>query len=173
MTIIRYFVDTEFMEDGNSIVLLSIGAVDHNNGRLFYAENSDANWNDGNEFVKEHVIPKLTGPANQATWLHRSEIADLFKIWVLAGGGTPEFWGYYADYDWVTICQMYGAMVDRPEGWPMYMLDIKQLAYMIGDPELPKQERGEHNALDDAMHNQFMFEFLMAQTDLSFTDSEV
>jgi hypothetical protein len=31
----------------------------------------------------------------------------------------------------------------------------------LGNPELPKQESGEHNALADARHNQVMHQFLM------------
>ncbi len=39
----------------------------------------------------------------------------------------PEFWAYYADYDWVVFCQLFGTMMDLPKGFPMYCLDLKQL----------------------------------------------
>ena len=38
----------------------------------------------------------------------------------------PEFYAYYADYDWVVFCWLFGRMVDLPEGFPMYCIDLKQ-----------------------------------------------
>jgi hypothetical protein len=52
-------------------------------------------------------------------------------------------------------------MIALPNGFPMYTKDIKQLCDDLGNPELPKQESGEHNALADARHNQVMYQFLM------------
>ena len=40
---------------------------------------------------------------------------------------TPiEFYGYYADYDWVLFCSLFGRMIDLPKGFPMYCKDLKQ-----------------------------------------------
>jgi len=41
--------------------------------------------------------------------------------------GNPEFYGYYADYDWVAFCWLFGNMIDLPKGFPMYCIDLKQL----------------------------------------------
>ncbi len=38
----------------------------------------------------------------------------------------PEFYAYYADYDWVVFCSLFGTMMDLPEGFPMYCRDLKQ-----------------------------------------------
>jgi hypothetical protein len=38
----------------------------------------------------------------------------------------PEFYAYYADYDWVVFCSMFGRMIDLPKGFPMYCKDLKQ-----------------------------------------------
>jgi chromosomal replication initiation ATPase DnaA len=38
-----------------------------------------------------------------------------------------EFYGYYADYDWVLFCSLYGRMIDLPKGFPMYCKDLKQM----------------------------------------------
>lgn len=44
----------------------------------------------------------------------------------------PEFYAYFADYDWVAFCWLYGRMIDLPTGFPMYCRDIKQqLDYYI------------------------------------------
>ena len=79
------------------------------------------------------------------------------------GSGKPEFWGYYADYDWVVLCQLFGKMVDLPADWPKYCLDIKQFAMLVGNPELPKQEGTAHNALVDARWHKQMFDWLIQQ----------
>ena len=39
--------------------------------------------------------------------------------------GVPK---YYADYDWVALCQLYGRMLDLPGRWPMFCRDLKQLS---------------------------------------------
>lgn len=37
-----------------------------------------------------------------------------------------EFYGYYADYDWVVFAQLFGKMIDLPTGFPIYCKDLKQ-----------------------------------------------
>lgn len=39
----------------------------------------------------------------------------------------PVFYGYYADYDWVVFCWLFGKMIDLPKGFPMYCRDLKQM----------------------------------------------
>jgi hypothetical protein len=56
---VKYFFDTEFIEDGRTIELLSIGMVAED-GRELYRENSEAPISLANDFVKEHVFPHLT-----------------------------------------------------------------------------------------------------------------
>lgn len=41
-------------------------------------------------------------------------------------GQSPKFYGYYADYDWVVFCWLFGKMIDLPKGFPMYCIDLKQ-----------------------------------------------
>jgi hypothetical protein len=42
------------------------------------------------------------------------------------GGEQPSFYAYYADYDWVVFCSLFGRMIDLPKGFPMYCIDLKQ-----------------------------------------------
>lgn len=37
------------------------------------------------------------------------------------------FYAYYADYDWVVFCSLFGKMIDLPNGFPMYCRDLKQV----------------------------------------------
>lgn len=138
----RIWFDTEFIEDGRTIDLLSIGLV-REDGATYYAEPAETDWGRASPWVIENVIPHLTGERTP-----RAQIAAEIKAFV---GPNPEIWAYYADYDWVALCQLYGTMMDLPEGWPMFCRDVKQLAASCGNPDLPKQQTVEHNALADAV----------------------
>ena len=96
----------------------------------------------------------------------------------------PEFYGYYADYDWVLFCSLFGRMIDLPKGFPMYCRDLKQMLDetaakgMYPQSHPPKnledavtmfkeqrnypQQTNEHNALDDAKWNMELYKFLTA-----------
>jgi len=39
----------------------------------------------------------------------------------------PMFYAYFADYDWVAFCWLFGKMIDLPSNFPMYCKDLKQL----------------------------------------------
>lgn len=158
-SVARYWFDTEFMEDGETIELLSIGVV-CDDGREFYAVSADADHSHANEWVVENVLPHLGGPL-----LSRACIAgDLLKF-VNAGAAKPEFWAYYGDYDWVVLCQLYGRMVDLPKSWPMFAMDVKQLCVSLGDPRFPEQTSIEHNALDDARWTAATWRWLVSLND--------
>ncbi len=153
----RYFIDTEFIESGahHPIDLLSIGMV-ADDGRELYLESDEANRELANDWVKANVFPHLNGPSVSLTCI-RDMIVDFCDQ---EKYGKPEFWGYYSDYDWVVFCQIFGKMIDLPKGWPMFCRDLKQLCVDLGNPELPKQDSAEHNALNDARWNKTAFEFL-------------
>lgn len=40
---------------------------------------------------------------------------------------TPQFYGYYSDYDWVAFCWLFGKMINLPKEFPMYCIDLKQI----------------------------------------------
>jgi hypothetical protein len=137
----RVWFDTEFIEDGKTIDLISIGLI-REDGRGLYLENSECDLSRASPWVQENVIAHLTGKATT-----RADIAACVRDFV---GDAPEFWAYYADYDWVVLCQLYGTMMDLPSGWPMYCRDVKQLAdaASIDVSQMPNAQ--EHNAYADA-----------------------
>ena len=147
----KYFLDTEFIEAGRykPITLISIGIV-REDGEQFYAVSADFKEKDCNAWVKANVLPRIWSiqPIERQFKMPVGEIAS--RVLAFIGNDKPEFWGYYADYDWVVFCQMFGAMIDLPKGWPMYCRDLKQLADDMGDVRIPKQGSDEHNALRDA-----------------------
>lgn len=156
----KFFVDTEFSERGRShpITLISLGAVSEY-GDEFYAVSSDFKEEDCSDWLKANVLPHL----GDAKRIPLRDIAVKFFHWVelvSTQNTRPAFWGYYADYDWVVIAQMFGTMMDLPKGWPMYCRDLKQWCDQLGNPELPKQTSTEHNALADAQWNKVAYAFL-------------
>jgi hypothetical protein len=170
----RYWLDTEFIEDGKTIDLLSIGIVCED-GREFYAQVIDVDHDRASPWVKENVLPHfeqcrygkkdhhLNGRCyDECPWDDREFIANRIRAFCAPEAhGKPEFWAYYADYDWVVLCQLFGTMMDLPKGWPMYCRDIKQLCDDLGNPQLPEQGKGEHNALADARWNKVAWDFLL------------
>ena len=147
----KIWFDTEFIEDGKTIDLLSIGII-REDGHYYYAESSECDLSKASDWVKANVLPHLTD-----TKFTRTEIrADILKFC----GEKPEIWAYYADYDWVALCQLFGTMMDLPKGWPMYCRDIKQLCDSLGNPRLPAKQGVEHHALADARWTRRAWEFL-------------
>lgn len=157
----KSWMDTEFMEDGKTIELISIGIV-REDGAEYYAENIEADLSKASDWVKRNVIPHLTGEA-KPRWKIRNEVqAFVMGDEELRGKAPkPEIWGYYADYDWVVFCQLFGRMIDLPLGMPMYCRDVKQLCVDVGDPELPDQKSPAHHALNDARWTREAYLFCM------------
>lgn len=143
-----YYLDTEFAERPCTIDLISIGLV-REDGVSYYAESSEVNEDLCNTWVRERVLPQRTLP-------HSRRTRNLIRRDILAfiGDDTPRFWGYFADYDWVVFCWLFGSMIDLPKGWPMFCLDLKQELnrLQISKDLLPKQNpESEHHALADAL----------------------
>lgn len=154
----KIFFDTEFYEDGKTIELISIGMVREDGASLYFETLNAHRLCAKSEWLVNNVEKYLTGE-NVASL---DDIAAAIKEFA---GDKPEFWAYYADYDWVALCQLYGTMMDLPNGWPMFCMDIKQIAVMKGYHELSKQVQieMEHHALADAIWNWQAHKFLMGQ----------
>jgi hypothetical protein len=157
----RYFLDTEFYEDGSTIDLISIGVV-CSDGRQFYACSQDAQLHRVSDWVRQNVLTQLPRYGDVA-WQTRSAIMAGLSDFIRPAPGVrrAEVWGYYADYDWVAVAQLFGTMMKLPPHFPMFCMDLKQLSVMKGNPTHPKQEGGEHDALADAVWNSRLYDFLM------------
>jgi hypothetical protein len=88
-----------------------------------------------------------------------------------------ELYGYYSAYDHVALCWLFGKMLDLPNGFPMYTIDLKQeldkkaewmmlraskewwLNEFKNFRNYPKQTN-EHNALADARWNKELHNFI-------------
>jgi hypothetical protein len=186
----RYFLDTEFVEDGVTIDLISIGIIAED-GREFYYINEEFDPTKASQWVVDNVLSKLPkGPLglnmerkakfynwfnrknkcwvpptlkaiypycshqqqqDAMLWVTKKEIANRIKDFI-GDDKQPEFWAAWASYDWVVFCQLFGTMMDLPEGYPYYCNDIIQWLNQLGLPReyLPPSPSDEHNALADA-----------------------
>lgn len=142
----KIFFDTEFYDDGEEAHLLSIGLV-REDGETYYAEIQDAPWDlaGQDEWLQENVISNMSGPQKP-----REQVAREIIKFV---GDYPEFWAYYADWDWVLLirlCSLTGKLLDSPPSWPHFCMDLKQLSKHLNNLRLPAHTGTQHNALDDA-----------------------
>lgn len=178
------FYDLEFLEDGRTIELISIGMV-CDDGREYYAVNSDMPVDRilKHQWLKANVWPHLPlrgyKPPPQINALQQSDgVLDTTDTrvkpkWVIANevrdflqaADNLQLWANCGAYDFVALAQLWGPLVRRPEGVPVRTNDIQQERSRLGIPwdALPKQESGEHNALADARHNQTVRRWLAEQ----------
>lgn len=180
------YLDTEFIEGWrkplfgrpyHTIELISIALV-REDGSYYHALNSGYRYKDASPWVREHVIDPMYldmihgdnrnhwrcdnfqhfrgKPIDQITKEIRSFLTITYKP-----DGTPDpiaFYGYFADYDWVLFCSLFGTMMELPGAFPMYCNDLKQMLYERGLDKMWKDEHcpmpeSEHNALHDAKWN--------------------
>lgn len=194
----KYFIDTEFIEGFHKplfekkrhfIDLISIGIVCED-GRELYRISNEFDSRLADRWVKDNVISKLEPnymnyKSNKEIVIDIKEFMGYKPEWTDYGSDeftndkNIEIYAYYADYDWVLFCSLFGRMIDLPHGMPMYCRDLKQtldekirewapnadysnneiyrvFKHTDGYPE----EKNEHNALDDAKWNFQLYKFL-------------
>lgn len=184
----RIYFDTEFYEDGNTIDLMSIGMV-REDGQQLYLINAECDWSKpiADHWHRANTMPSImpdllknpridenhVGPVDRSIAVNKEQMRRAIRDFTNSGRyykgvfhnhkaeEPPEFWAWYADYDWVVLCQIFGQMIDLPEGWPMYCRDFKQVCDEQGHTP-QKQTEGEHNALADALWLKREHERLMA-----------
>ncbi|GAB3081297.1 polyadenylate-specific 3'-exoribonuclease AS [Corynebacterium aquatimens] len=147
----RYFYDTEFIEDGSTIELVSIGIVAED-GREYYAVSSEFDPARANHWVRENVLNKLPGPSSPV-WKSRARIRQEIFEFLTTQDAYPELWAWVGAYDHVVLAQLWGDMAGLPREIPRFTRELKQYWEMCGRPKLPPVPDGNHDALVDARHN--------------------
>lgn len=198
----RHFID-----------LISIG-IACEDGREYYAVSKEFKEKDADSWVKQNVLAKIALDLykkesvyaktyhhesltlkNLVKWHGKSNAKIAQELLEFFGCGYEdgswyapkgiEVYGYYADYDWVLFCSLFGRMIDLPKGFPMYCQDLKQtvdervyskyinnpnktvhtfdnaLEWMKQDDRYPKL-KNEHHALADAKWNHELYKFLQS-----------
>lgn len=151
----RYFYDTEFIEDGTTIELISIGIVAED-GREYYAVSTDFDASRANPWVRENVLEKLPNP-QRPEWKPRQTIREEVFAFLTATDSKPELWAWVGAYDHVVLAQLWGDMAKLPKEMPRYTRELRQYWDMAGRPTLPPAPQGNHDALVDARHNLLKF----------------
>lgn len=155
----KIFFDTEFLDLGSIVYLVSIGLV-REDGREYYAEVAEhvQHYDKAVPWVRDNVLKHLTGEVKPMS-LICDEIEDF-------AGKRPEFWAYYASYDWMCLCSLYGGMLQVPTGWPHFCRDLLWYKMQQVDKHggiavlLPQQDTVAHNALNDARWNLQVYRYL-------------
>jgi 3' exoribonuclease, RNase T-like len=186
----KVFYDFEFLEDGRTITPISVGMVD-DEGREYYAVNGDAPlrrawWSpwrktriERHPWLMSNVVPHLPRP--HGDWINhmpRSWLIDYtdpavkplatiaYEVHDYLVCHQPvddlELWAWYGAFDHVSLAWLWGPMSELPPGIPMYTNDIRQEAQRLGNPRMPVQDVGVHNALADARHNKVRWDYLRA-----------
>ena len=202
-----------FGKKRHHIDLISIAIHCPETGKDFTAISSEYNYNDADKWVQENVILPLYIDTVHGDMRNRCTVKNFHKIygssneqiksgilkyfdcwadsffWRISGiNNPPEIYGYYADYDWVLFCSLFGRMIDLPKGFPMYCIDLKQmldetvsklsnsdfftkfhiteemtleekLREIKKHTQYPTQEN-EHSALADAKWNKKLYDFI-------------
>jgi len=168
----KYFFDTEFIENGETIILISIGIVAED-GREYFAISNEFNPEDAGEWVEKNVLCHLPAmgskidlkgegdhPITVNAWRSREQIKEDILEFV-GGDSNPAFWAYFADYDWIIMCQLFGTLMALPEHFPKYCCDVKQLADDLKMYPIPISDATPlHDALADARWAKSAWEFL-------------
>lgn len=148
----RFVYDTEFIEDGITIDLVSIGVINEEGTREFYAVSSEHDPSHAIRWVREHVLDQLPPPSSPL-WRSRSEIRSELLDFLTAEPGEIELWAWYGAYDHVALCQLWGDMRALPRALPRFTRDLRQRWDDVGRPPLPLEPANAHDALADARHN--------------------
>lgn len=151
----KYFFDTEFVDTGSELILISLGIVSEK-GKTKYWESDefDPLAPSTSDWLTKNVVPSL-----HRKTVSRKEIRQGILDFV-GDDASPEFWAYFAAYDWVLFCQLFGRMLDLPRVWPMFCRDIQIVRMQLGGLKLPQHSGTVHNALDDALWTQQAYIFL-------------
>lgn len=174
----RIFYDCEFLEDGRTIELISIGMVREDGAELYRVINSvsliTSAWR--HPWLRENVVAHL--PVREDPYGHvggwnwdrnhpdypalktRDLVAAEVRDFIL-GVPDPQLWAYYAATDFVALYQLWGPLVNRPEGIPVRVNDLAQEADRLGVADLPSLPGAtEHNALSDAREVRYRYQWL-------------
>ena len=157
----RYFYDTEFIDNGRTIELISIG-VAAEDGREYYAVSTEFDPDQAGKWVRTHVLPKLPSPSSQV-WRSRSAIrSDLEDFFGIDGDEPIELWAWIGAYDHVALCQLWGPMTGLPPAMPRFTRELRQLWEDRGSLPMPPRPRDAHDALVDARYNLARFAAIAA-----------
>lgn len=158
------FFDTEFDDNGKSVELISIGLVSES-GHTYYAESSEYNRKDANEWLQDNVINNLVSDGKQLKQIRHEIIYWIDKEKKFMQASDISFWAYFCTWDWylfVRLISKTGLLVDLPENYPQFCNDLQSYMYIENKLHLKYELENDnkHNALEDAIWNKKLYELL-------------
>jgi len=163
----KVFFDTEFTGLHQNTTLISIGCVSEGDDK-FYAELTDYDHSQVDEFVQCNVLPHLrrgsdttprkTGDHHDMFVVdNRRYVAMYLEEW-LSDYPVVEMWGDCSAYDWTLFCQLFGGACGIPQNVSYIPRDLATLFEARGiDPDVDRWQfaglttESKHNALVDAI----------------------
>jgi hypothetical protein len=145
----KIFFDTEFTGLHQNTTLISIGLVSECN-KTFYAEFSDYDKTQVDDWIEENIIKKLILQCDSAdlrfSLNNKRIVGDIAVIkynlieW-LEQFDEIEMWSDCLSYDWVLFCQLWGSAFLIPKNVYYIPFDICTLMKAKGvDPDINREE---------------------------------
>ena len=160
----KCFLDCEFTGLHKDTTLISIGIISED-GRKFYAELTDYDKSQINEWIQDNVLDKLRyseGDSDYTTpeWFYcgdREFISEKLGDW-LSQFDSVEVWSDCLAYDWVMFCDLFGSAHEIPSNVYYIPFDLSTFFKLRGiDPDISREEFSgiqilgdKHNSLWDA-----------------------
>lgn len=184
------FLDTEFTGLHQQAELISVGLAAEN-GDVFYAELTDYAPDGLSHWVKENVIPLLSGPVlraarnaprNKDMFLRgdQTDVSRALRNWLASfgGPGSVHIWADVPAWDWVLFCELFGGAFGLPQQIHYIARDLATALELRGiDPDSSREELGgaitftypklrlfKHHALYDALLEKAVFEKIIKKT---------
>lgn len=161
----KIFLDTEFTGLHQKTTLISLGLVSEC-GETFYAEFTDYDKSQIDDWLRDNVIANLSIPDNEGQQLVNTFKGDTKYIeWKIRGwldtfpvGTEFEIWSDCLSYDWVLFNNIFGSAFDIPSSVHYIPFDICTMFKLKGiDPDISREAfidnsvgGTKHNALYDA-----------------------
>lgn len=179
----KIFFDTEFTGLHKDTTLISIGLVAEN-GRTFYAELTDYDRSQIDDWLQENVIDNLylhkrlytMEEVMKASVLDdhvemrddKQCVAEYLTLWLESFNEPIEIWSDCLSYDWVLFNDLFGHAFNIPKNVYYIPFDICTLFKLRDvDPDINREvfagiEGVKHNALHDAKVIKACYEKLMS-----------
>ncbi len=173
----KIFFDCEFTGLHQNTTLVSIGLVSEC-GKTFYAELTDYDKSQINEWLQKNVIDNLKfnnekgtdifwNEGNNTKFFGKTDLLKLYLSQWLAQFESIEIWSDCLSYDWVLFNQIFGHAFNIPKNVYYIPFDLSSLLKIYGyDPDLSRKEfsgsdEPNHNALSDAKMIKACFDKVM------------
>jgi hypothetical protein len=190
MSNIKLFFDTEFTGLHKNTTLISIGIVSENN-KTFYAELTDYDQNQIDEWLQKNVIENLTIDIDKLgkfgdndNWIIRGDTQSIkyyLEQW-LSQFDNVEIWSDCLSYDWVLFNNIFGHAFNIPDNVYYIPFDICTLFKIKGvDPDISREQFTgivnsggqnvtselllKHNALFDAKVIKMCYDLLISKSE--------